>query len=532
LRQIRLQSSYDLIIIGGGIQGCATFWEAQSRGLNTLLVEEQDFCSQTSANSLKTIHGGIRYLQTLNLARTWRSSKEPETLLKIAPHLVHPLSCLLPTENNLQRSRLAVAIGFGLYNLIKKFSCRTQRLPRARCLSKSQLVSMTGLLDLQTVTGAGLWFDAQAQHTERLGLAFVNAAQGAGGDAHNYLKATSLARTENRKLSLVLNDQIDQQTYQVRTRSVIYCTASSTAQNISLLPGAGIARGFEPRFCLAVNLVANKKYADFAIGMQSGFAGNTQTDSRRLLFSAPWRNSTMYGTWYFQPGPNYDGNQTPSAEQISYCLNDVNQSYPELNLSLEDIFQVHAGLLPLKDDQADPENNLLEHDLIQQPDKSLNVFTVIPTKFTTCRATAEMMIDLLHDKINMPVSRSISAETPLMGGNIGSDFNSFVLKCQQKFQHLLPKIVIDQLCVSYGDQIEEIIRLCELDETLRDLIPGSTNHIKAQLDYELNHGNVFKPGDFTHRRSFLSSDRQINKQTLTYCREKINRYHSTQGTSV
>ena len=525
MRQIKLQSGYDLIIIGGGIQGCAMFWEAQSRGLKTLLIEEHDFCSQTSANSLKTIHGGIRYLQTLNLARTWRSSKEPETLLNIAPHLVHPLSCLLPTENNLTRSRLAVAIGFGFYNLIKKFSCRTQRLPRARCLSKSQLVSMTGLLDMKSVTGAGLWFDAQVQHAERLGQAFVRTAQSAGGDAYNYLKATSFTKTENQDLSVVLKDLIDQQVYQVDARSVIFCTA----QDISQLASADIAPKFRPGICMAMNLVVNKIYSDFAIGLRSGFAGHTQSDSRRLLFSAPWRNSTMYGTWYFQPGQNDDSDQAPSAEQISYCLNDINISYPESNLDLDDIVSVHSGLLPISGDPTDPENNLMEHDLIQQPDKALNLFSVIPTKFTTCRATAETVIDLLSDKINMPLSHSISARTPLIGGEIGPDFNSFVDDCQRKFQHLLPKAVIDQLCVCYGDQIDEIIRLCELDETMKELIPGSSSHIKAQLDYELKGGNVFKPADFIHRRSFLGSDQHVNEQSIRYCREKINHHHLTQG---
>ena len=499
------------------------FWEAQSRGLNTLLVEERDYCAQTSANSLKTIHGGIRYLQTLNLARTWRSSREPEIFMKIAPHLVHQLACLLPTQVSLKRSRLAVTAGFAFYNLIKKFSCRSQHLPSARCLSKSQLVSMTDLLDTQSVTGAGLWFDAQVQHAERLGQAFVNSAERADGDAYNYLKATTIKKTDNQSFRIGLDDQIDQKTYHALARSIIFCTASSTQKN--LRDSLGDALNLEHEFCLALNLVVNNKYSDFAIGLQSGFASESKTGPARLLFSAPWRNSTLFGTWYFRPAAE-DAQQRPSAQQISYCLDDVNKSYPRLNLNRGDIIEIHAGLLPVEGNQTEPEYNLMEHDRIVQPDKTQNIFTVIPTKFTTCRVTSEKVIDLLSDNINTPVESSVSAKTPLSGGDTGSEFSEFVKKCHYQYRNRLPKTVIDQLCVSYGDQIDQIIQLCETDENLRELIPGSTNHIKAQLIYELNQGSIFKPDDFIHRRSFLGSDNKLNKQTLTYCCEIINRFHS------
>lgn len=502
------------------------FWEAQSRGLKSLLVEKQDYCSRTSANSLKTIHGGIRYLQTLNLSRTWRSSKEPETLIRIAPHLVHPLTCILPTQRKLKRSRLAVTAGFGFYNLIKRFSSPAQRLPAARCLTKSELVSMTALLDMDNVTGAGLWFDAQVQHAERLGLAFVKSAQAAGGDAYNYLKATRVNEAEDRCLKVTLSDQIDQNVLQVTAQHVVLNTASDTALNLNRSSGICTGQSDLPAFCLGLNLVTGKKYADYAIGLQSGFASHDQAGARRLLFSAPWRNSTMFGTWYFQHNPEQDDNLTPTAEQIGYCLSDINRSYPGLALCPEDIVSVHSGLLPVQGKQSEPEHDLMEHDLIQQPDESLNLFTVIPTKYTTCRATSEQVIDLLSHNTGTPVRRSISAETPLAGGNIGTEFSEFLMVSRQRFKHLLPLNVIDQLCVCYGDEMDKIAAICEADQRYRELIPGSNDHIKAQLLYELKTSMVFKPADYIWRRSFLGADQQLNRQSAVFCCEEINRFHS------
>ena len=529
MRQIRLKPAYDLTIVGGGIQGCAMLWEAQSRGLKTLLVEQDDFCSQTSANSLKTIHGGIRYLQTLNLPRTWRSSKEPETLLKIAPHLVHPLSCLLPTEQSLKRSRLAVSLGFGFYNLIKQFSCREQRLPRARFITASHLKNITNRLQHTDITGAGLWYDAQVQHAERLGLAFVESAKQAGADAFNYLKATTLLDKPGQSLTLALEDQLETQSFQVSTRSIIYCSASATNENLSQQKTMAAQSATTPDFCLAVNLVANQCYADMAIGLQSGFASQSKSSAGRLLFSAPWRGVSLFGTWYFQLESGQLNGAVPTSEQIDFCLNDVNKSFPDLALSRRELLQVHGGLLPVDSNQQDLHNRLMEHDQISQPDNALSVFTVIPSKFTTCRVTAQKMIDVLFDSLGHAAKPSISAQTTLVGGEIGDYFGGFVSHCQQQYAHLLNDAVIEQLCVSYGSQIEEIIALCEANSSLCELIPGSTDHVKAQLEYELKHGGVFKADDFIRRRSFLGSNQKLTEHSVRYCCERINRFHCKQA---
>ena len=92
---------FDLLIIGGGINGVAAAWEASLRGLKTALVERRDFGAETSAGSLKIVHGGLRYLQHLDLRRMRESIRERSTLLYVAPHLVYPLPFLVPTYGHL-----------------------------------------------------------------------------------------------------------------------------------------------------------------------------------------------------------------------------------------------------------------------------------------------------------------------------------------------------------------------------------------------------------------------------------------------
>ena len=109
---------YDLLVIGGGVYGAFAAWDAVLRGLKVALVEKGDFVAGTSANSLKIAHGGLRYLQNANIARTRESAREQGRFLSIAPHLVHPLKCLIPTEGWWTRSRYAMVCGFAIYEAI------------------------------------------------------------------------------------------------------------------------------------------------------------------------------------------------------------------------------------------------------------------------------------------------------------------------------------------------------------------------------------------------------------------------------
>ena len=105
---------HDLVIVGGGAFGACAAWEAVSRGLSVALVEKNDFCGATSANHLKVVHGGIRYLQHLDLRRVRESCRERSALLRIAPHLVQPLPIIMPTYGRTAEGRSVLRAGFGL----------------------------------------------------------------------------------------------------------------------------------------------------------------------------------------------------------------------------------------------------------------------------------------------------------------------------------------------------------------------------------------------------------------------------------
>src|SRR4030095_16479278 len=112
---------FDVLVVGGGIHGALTAWDGALRGISVALSERGDFGSGTSQNSLKIIHGGLRYVQDGNLSRIRTMARERTTWMKIAPHLIHPLTCLIPTTQKLSRSRSAMGLAL-LANDILSFN--------------------------------------------------------------------------------------------------------------------------------------------------------------------------------------------------------------------------------------------------------------------------------------------------------------------------------------------------------------------------------------------------------------------------
>src|SRR5690606_6326081 len=117
LRQFENQE-FDLLVIGGGINGAGIAWDAALRGLKVALVEKKDFGGATSAGCFKIVHGGMRYLQHFDLPRLFESVKEQKFLRKAAPHLVHPMPFLVPCYGYVMRGRGIMNIGMSIYDVL------------------------------------------------------------------------------------------------------------------------------------------------------------------------------------------------------------------------------------------------------------------------------------------------------------------------------------------------------------------------------------------------------------------------------
>ena len=220
------KKEYDLIVIGGGIFGICAVWDAALRGLSVALLERGDFSHATSANSFKLVHGGIRYLQHADIARVRESSRERSVLLRIAPHLVHPLPIIMPTYGNGMRGKETLRIGLLLYDILTFDRNRgirdpKRRIPPGRIISRQECLEVFPHLEHQGLTGAAVFYDAQMYNPTRLALAFLKSAVEAGVDAANYVQVTEFIRDRNRVIGVKAEDTLTGNDLEIRGKVVV-----------------------------------------------------------------------------------------------------------------------------------------------------------------------------------------------------------------------------------------------------------------------------------------------------------------------
>jgi glycerol-3-phosphate dehydrogenase len=194
---------FDLVIVGGGIFGVCAAWDAALRGLSVALLEKGDFSQATSANHLKMIHGGIRYLQHLDIYRIRESCRERSALLRIAPHLAYPLPIAFPTYGHGLRGKEFLGAGFFLYDILTWDRNRGipdpgRRISSGGFLSRQALLKRFPGLVENGLTGAAVFTDGQMYNPPRLALSFLRSAMEQGAVVGNYLGVTGFLKKESR----------------------------------------------------------------------------------------------------------------------------------------------------------------------------------------------------------------------------------------------------------------------------------------------------------------------------------------------
>jgi glycerol-3-phosphate dehydrogenase len=387
---------WDVAVVGGGIYGAAVAWDAAQRGLSVALVEREDFGAGTSWHSLKTVHGGMRYLQKLDLARLRQSARERAILLAIAPALVRPLPFLVPTYGHGTSGREALALGLRLNDWLTRDRNRglppERRIPDARTVSAAEALRLVPGLARRGLTGAALWHDAQAVSTERLLIAFLRAALGAGAQPVNHAEAVALLRASGRVAGVAVRDALGGPTHEVRARMVVNA-AGPWADD--LLGQGGLARPRAP-LLRARNVVLRRPPAvPFAVGAPAG---------GRYLFLVPWEGRTIAGT-------SYEPAEAPPSDPLAF-LDEAQAAFPWAGIGRGDVAVVHEGLVPGRGGAAGLSTRPRLHDH-EAEDGLPGLVSLQGVKYTTARAVAERAVDLVARRLGRELRPCRTAVTPL-----------------------------------------------------------------------------------------------------------------------
>lgn len=417
--RIDRNQTFDLAIVGAGAYGAAIAYEAATRGLTTFLADKGDFGSGTSANSLKIVHGGLRYLQNLDFRRARSSTRERSTFLRIAPDLVSPLQCVMPTGWARGRGRFVMAAGLALNSAVTFDRNRTvpatQRLAAGGILSRSEVARLAHGLHMGDISGGASWFDAIMHDSERLCLGLVMSARDAGASVHNYTSVEHLLESGGSAVGVAVRDQMTGSEHEIRARAVIGCQGPWALTGNSGPFGQVASLGL----LKAVNLILPNASLKCAIAFPArDTAGRPQRD--QLLFAVPWHGLTMVGTWYLPSAESQD-RLTVSSEELDSMLHELNSGFEGWNFGRKDVRMLHIGQLPAIPTNQSESRPITAPLIAESVDFGgpRRAWIVQGEKWTTARQTAQRAVEFIAKRCGFDVAQSVSSRKPLYSGPEG-----------------------------------------------------------------------------------------------------------------
>lgn len=513
---------YDVIIIGGGIYGAWAAWDAALRGLSVALVEKDDFGGATSSNSLKIIHGGLRYLQHADFKRMRESIHERKVLMHVAPHLVHPLPCIMPTYGHGIKGREVMSIALWLNDLVgfdrNRLPDPQKRLPAGRIVSKEELLRRLPGIEETGLTGGAVWYDCQIYNSERLLLSLLHGAVAHGAQMANYAPVIGLLREGNSIRGVQVRDAMSGDCHEIKGRLVL--NSSGPWINSLFAMTASEHRLPEIQFSKALNLVINRKPAgNYAAGIPSKHTFRDQhavvNRGSRLLFVAPWRRYMLLGTDHVPYSGAADDFKLTETD-VRQLLDEYNEAYPAQKISPEEITYWYGGLLPMeplsngsKDVTLTKQYKIFDHEKIQQLQ---GLVSILGVKYTTARDVAAKAIDLVCKKLRHR-GKSTTAHRRVPGGEI-ERFAEYLDDEIAKRPWGLDREVIRHLIYNYGRNYPMILLSLEEHAATAKRVDPAQEVIEAEVIHAAKEEMAVTLLDVVRRRTVLGSAGCPSKRVL------------------
>lgn len=334
---------FDLIVVGGGIYGVFLALQAARRGLRSLLLERGDFGEQTSFNSLRIIHGGLRYLQSADLPRYRESVRERKWLLSRFGDLVSPMPCMMPLYGEGLRRKSVMRLALFANDLLSASRNdgvpESSQLPAGKILDAEATLRQCPEIRAEGLSGSAVWYDAALDDSQRLIVELLRWGAGLGATALNYMEVTELQHRQGRVSGVVARDAHTAREHSYQAPVVINAAGPWSAQ-FARLVGAKDSTLFTPS--LAWNL-----WLDRPAPSACALALTARRRKGPTYFLRPWKGRLLLGTGH---APWHGGidRPYPSTQQIGQMLDDVNSAAPDLQLTANEIRRVFAGFLPAR----------------------------------------------------------------------------------------------------------------------------------------------------------------------------------------
>lgn len=467
---------FDVLIVGGGIVGCAIARDAALRGIRVALVEKGDFASGTSSRTSKLVHGGLRYLEHGYLGLVRESCLERQRLLKLAPHLVKPLRFLLPFSSGSGWLPYPI-LRMGLY-MYDIFAGGT-RIGWHHGMSAAELARWEPALAGGTSSAGASYYDA-VMDDARVTLEVALAATQAGAVLVNHAEAVSLLRSPGGAVAgAAVRDQFDGTMREVPAKLVVN---AGGPWGDGILGMAG-RPGKVLRPTKGVHLIMRKQLTSSALIVRA-------REDQRVFFVIPWQGLTIIGTTDTDYSGDLDDIRA-DGEDVRYLLEHATAVLPGARFGREDILCTYAGVRPLlAGDPKHPSATSREHRIWEEP---RGMLSVLGGKFTTFRAMAEQAVNAVERAIGVPHRPSPTLATPLPGAVPGP-----------KFAGAAPEGEAARLAAIYGERASEVLAISSAVPHGFSPLCQHTGRTRGEVAYAVQAEMAMTLSDILERRLRLA----------------------------
>jgi len=480
-------TTFDVLVVGGGIHGLATALDAAARGLSVALIDAGDFAAATSFNHQRTAHGGLRSLQSARLGQARESIHERRALARIAPRLLRPIPFMVGTYRSFVRNRLALRAAFRLDRYLGRRRNEglepELHLPPAKLTSRAATLKLFPGIRQERLTGGANWYDYQIVHTNRLAIAFAEGAAARGARLVNYAEAVSAVKDGTRIVGMRVRDALTAVEADVRARLTVNCAGAGVNTVMGLF---GVRR--EIPLAKAMNLVTSRPASEMGLAAPARAGAASLAEARsakadkpagtgRMLTLVPWHGRALIGTWHSDDFRR-PGDVTVDEAEVAAFIEEANSAFPALKLTRSDVTLVHRGVVPASAPRATA-GRPARAELLVSPqffdhagDGAPGAVTVVGTKYTTARAVGARAAAKAARILGASTRQTDTATAMLPGAGI-ADHEALTIETARAVGLEVAPPIIRHITGIYGDRCAAIVRLmAERSDWRMPLVPG------------------------------------------------------------
>ena len=518
LARIDADGAFDVVVIGGGINGIGVFRELGLQDLRVLLVEREDFCSGCSASPSRMIHGGLRYLENGEISLVRESLQERDALLLNAPHLVRPLPTAVPIASLASglfnavarflgsdgkpaaRGAIPIKVGLALYDWLTR---KRRLLPnhefRGRTATRRKWPALS-----PRVRFSATYHDAWISYPERMGLELLRDAEEMAGDclALNY---ATLSRGENGRFHV--RDEAGGATAQLTARALVNATGAWLDETVGELASGSVQ---------STRLVSGTKGSHLVLdnsGLLTALRGHMllfENDDGRICIAFPYLGRVLVGSTDIRV--DRAGRVRCEEEETTYLLESLGRLLPGVAVSRSDIVFSYSGIRPLPKSDSTFTGRISRGYSVRKLDGEPPQFCMIGGKWTTFRIFAEHTADLVLQELG--TARRNDTHTLPIGGGKDYPATPEILTDELMERFGISHDRAQHLANHYGTGAARVQAHCAQFHVEAPLGRGCS-YTRGEIDYLTRNESVLHLSDVVLRRTALAITGALNAENLT-----------------